>query len=554
MPDSTMLPEATAAIDAVGLAHRRALETVARRIATPDGKLDHERIDEVQLPAYELAISAAELMAARESLRFAWPVGREGRLESMLAVLFAAETARDVGSRLRARRGFFGFGDELGGETIDSPRTLAFVEEGARPEAYDLVAHELSGSAAGPACGLTGEQIAIAETFRRFADDVVLPLAERIHREDLLVPRAIFEGLRDLGAFGLSIPAAYGGVAESRPDAMGMVIVTEELSRGSLAAAGSLITRPEILARALLKGGTEEQKQRWLPRLASGEAIAAVAVTEPDHGSDVAGIKLAAVREASGDFLLTGVKTWCTFGGFANVLMVLARTDPRPESRHRGLSLFVVDKPSFEGREFAWEQPGGGRIEGRAIDTIGYRGMHSFELVFDGYRVPASNLVGGEGGLGKGFYLQMEGFSGGRLQTAARALGVMRAASERAMAYASERTIFGRPELSYGLTRFKLARMAALIQAARHATYRTARLVDEGGGQLEASMVKLFCCKCAEWVTREAMQIHGGMGYAEEFAVSRNYLDARVLSIFEGAEEVLALKVVAKNLLSEALS
>jgi len=334
---------------------------------------------------------------------------------------------------------------------------------------------------------------------------------------------------------------------------MGMVIVTEELSRGSLAAAGSLITRPEILAKALLKGGTEEQKQTWLPKLATAEAMAAVAVTEPDFGSDVAGIVVAAT-ETEGGWLLNGVKTWCTFAGFADTLMVLARTDPDPAKKHRGLSLFIAEKPRFDGHAFEHTQEGGGKVAGRSIPTIGYRGMHSYEVVFENYFVPEANLVGGRAGLGKGFYLQMEGFAGGRLQTAARALGVMQAALEEGLRYAKDRKVFGKPIYDYPVTQWKLARMAASLHAVRRFTYRAARLAEEGKGSVECALVKLYACRTAEWVTREAMQIHGGMGYAEEFAVSRYFVDARVLSIFEGAEEVLALRVVARSVVEEALS
>jgi (2S)-methylsuccinyl-CoA dehydrogenase len=329
-----------------------------------------------------------------------------------------------------------------------------------------------------------------------------------------------------------------------------MVVATEELSRASLGAGGSLITRPEILARALLKGGTEEQKLYWLPRLASGELMVGVAVTEPDHGSDVGGITFAASRRDDG-WSLSGTKTWSTFAARADLLMVLARTDPDRTRAHRGLSIFVVPKERADGRGFTLTQPGGGRLEGRPIDTIGYRGMHSYELSFDGWRVPADHLVGGEAGAGRGFYLQMEGFESGRLQTAARALGVMQAAYEVAQAYAEGRVVFGRPVGDYQLTRVKLGRMAATIQACRQYMYRVARLMA-GGGALEASMIKAYVCRAAEWVTREAMQIHGGMGYAEEYPVSRLFVDARVLSIFEGADETLALRVVARQLVLAA--
>lgn len=213
---------------------------------------------------------------------------------------------------------------------------------------------------------------------------------------------------------------------------MAMVIATEEMSWASLGAGGSLITRPEILARAIEGGGTEEQKRRWLPKIASGEILCAVAVTEPDFGSDVASIKVTA-QPVEGGYLFNGTKTWCTFAGKANALMVLARTNPDPSVTHRGLSLFVVDKPSDVGHHFVHKE-GGGTLEGRAIATIGYRGMHSFEVTFSDWFVPQENLVGQSKGLGRGFYLQMAGFESGRLQTAARAVGVMQ------RAYGSVRT------------------------------------------------------------------------------------------------------------------
>jgi (2S)-methylsuccinyl-CoA dehydrogenase len=347
-----------------------------------------------------------------------------------------------------------------------------------------------------------------------------------------------------------------------------MVVATEELSRGSLGVGGSLITRPEILTRALVRGGTEEQKKAWLPRLASGEIMVAVAVTEPDYGSDVAAIKVSA-RPAPGidatpGWVINGVKTWCTFAARADALMLLARTDPDPAAAHRGLSLFIVPKPRGEGHGFEFTQdpppPEGatngrtqGRMEGRAIDTLGYRGMHSYEIAFEDWWVPADNLIGGEAGLGRGFYYQMEGFENGRLQTAARAIGVMQAAYEAALDYAVNRVVFGQPIIDYQLSRAKLARMAVVIQASRQFAYQVARLMANGEGAMEASMVKAYVCRTAEWVTREAMQLHGGMGYAEEFPVSRLFVDARVLSIFEGADETLALKVIARRLVEQAL-
>ncbi|MDX1385452.1 MAG: acyl-CoA dehydrogenase family protein, partial [Thermoanaerobaculia bacterium] len=393
----------------------------------------------------------------------------------------------------------------------------------------------------------TSEQI--REAVREFADKEVAPRAESIHRGDLLIPDELLAGLAELGCFGLSIPQRYGGVMDdAEADTLSMLLATEELSAASLGAAGSLITRPEVLGRALLAGGTEEQKARWLPRLASGEQLCAVAVTEPDHGSDVASMQLRAERTETG-YRLRGAKMWSTLAGRAELLMVLARTDPDPKAGHRGLSLFVIEKPPFEGHDFEVEQEGGGSLRGRAIATLGYRGMHSYELFFDGWEAPESSLVGGEAGLGRGFYMTMAGFAGGRIQTAARAVGVMQAAFAEALEYARRRRAFGSPIGTFALTRSKLARMAARLHASRRLSYAAAAAVDAGGGDMEAAMAKLFASRAAEEVTREAMQIHGGLGYAEETPVSRYFVDARVLSIFEGTEEILALKVVARSLL-----
>jgi (2S)-methylsuccinyl-CoA dehydrogenase len=234
--------------------------------------------------------------------------------------------------------------------------------------------------------------------------------------------------------------------------------------------------------------------------------------------------------------------------------MLLVRTDPDRSKTHKGLSMFVVEKERGDGHGFELADGRGGRMEGRPIDTIGYRGMHSYEVSLEDWFVPAGNLIGGEGGKGKGFYYQMAGFENGRLQTAARAIGVMQAAYEAAREYADNRNVFGQSVGDYQLTQAKLARMAVLIQAARQFSFEVAKLMAKGEGRLEASMIKAYVCKAAEWVTREAMQIHGGYGYAEEYAVSRYFVDARVLSIFEGADETLCLKVIARRLVEQAVA
>ncbi len=504
---------------------------------------DHGGVDANQVVAYDVAHAAAAVATARATLEY----GALGADEARIATAFVADVVADLVGKVAGRERLWGVG-------IDWAAPVAGFLTAQRDPAV------LAGLARVDAPRHLGEDFEmVRETFHRFAEDKVRPHAEHVHRANDDIPEAIVEGLAELGGFGLSVPEEYGGFASGgESDYMGMVVATEELAWGSLGVGGSLITRPEILTRALVYGGTEEQKKQWLPRLASAETLAAVAVTEPDYGSDVAGIVTSATP-VDGGWVVNGVKTWCTFAARADVLMLLARTDPDRSLAHRGISMFVVEKPRGDGHGFVFAQDAHdapdrppalapGRLEGRPIDTLGYRGMHSYELAFENWFVPAANQVGGPEGLGKGFYLQMQGFENGRLQTAARALGLMQAAYEAAAAYAAERVVFGSPIGDYQLTQAKLGRMAVIIAATRQSAYHVARLMGRGEGALEASMVKAYVCRAAEWVTREALQIHGGMGYAEEFPVSRYFVDARVLSIFEGADETLALKVIARRL------
>ena len=498
---------------------------------------------------YDLALSWAELRGAEAALEAALP-DADRAYRDALARLYGAEAVANLRDRLRRRPAAFG----LTAAQCDDAPSRDVVDEANAPAAVAALGEELrQRQGRAPADGLASEHALMRDTFRRFAESRVMPIAGDIHRNDSMIPDTIIDGLRELGCFGLSVPARYGGLKpDDREDSLGMVVVTEELSRGSLGAAGSLITRPEIMARGVLEGGSEAQRARWLPGVAAGEPLVAISVTEPNTGSDVAAVALRATPATVGGergWRLNGAKTWCTFAGKAGVILLLARTNADAKPRHRGLSLFVVEKPSSNARSFTHDNPRGGRLTGNAIATLGYRGMHSFELSFEDYFVPHGNLVGEDEGVGKGFYYTMRGFAGGRLQTAARACGLMCAAFECALGYAEDRVVFNRPVASYPLTLQKLARMAAAIHACQQFTYATARLMDGGEGQLEASLAKLLACRAAEWVTREAVQIHGGMGYAEETDVSRYFVDARVLSIFEGAEETLALKVVGKALL-----
>lgn len=531
-------------------------ELAVRSLATDctvDGRISAARLDQRQLVSFELAWASADLLAA-DTL-----VGRIGpetpELDRRLALIFVVEAISAVIARLE----FIGL--ELG---LDLAGLQALATDpawaGLRRSAGSADALSVAGRAVVQTEGGIGQMAlddshAMAQaSFRRFAQEVVAPQAEAIHRHDLTVPESLLQPMRDMGVFGLSIPERHGGSGPNdRDDTLMMVVVTEALSEASLAAAGSLITRPEILSRALLAGGTEAQQAHWLPRIAAGDPLCAIAITEPDYGSDVASLALKGTR-TDGGWLLDGAKTWCTFAGKAGLVMVVVRTDPDRSLGYRGLSVLLVEKPSFDGHAFDFRQDGGGSLSGRAIATIGYRGMHSFDLSFKDFFVPDANVIGGEDGLGRGFYFTMSGMVGGRMQTAARACGVMAAALRASQRYTADRRVFGAPLAAFQLTLAKLARMAARLFACRQLAYATAQTLDQGGGRMEASLVKLLACRSAEWVTREALQLHGGMGYAEEMPVSRYFVDARVLSIFEGAEETLALKVIVRSLLDDALA
>lgn len=513
------------------------------------GEFDAALLDNWQQPAYDLALCQAELCAARALLEHVSGQGH-GPLLSDLCLLFVTEVMHSISQRLMGC-GLAAIRQQVLA-LLQRQSFTDLLDKGQDPEFRAAVGQALSaGQIKSLGAGLDADKLTMQRSFARFADEEVAPLAEAIHRQDLDIPEALLGKAAELGCFGSCIPQRFGGFQpDDGADSLAMIVVTEELSRASLGAAGSLVTRPEIAARALLAGGTQEQQQHWLPALASGQRLCAIAITEPDTGSDVAAVRLRA-RATDNGWLLSGSKTWSTFAGRSELLLVLARSEPE-QSGHRGLSLFLLEKPAFAGHHFRHQQTEGGVLQGRAIATIGYRGMHSFELSFEDYFVPADMLVGGEAGRGKGFYYTMAGFAGGRIQTAARANGVMQAAYEQALEYCAQRQVFGQPLADYQLSRIKLARMQASISASRLLSHAVARELDRGAGQMQASLVKLFACRAAEWITREAMQLHGGMGYAEETAVSRYFVDARVLSIFEGAEEVLAIKVIARDLIEKA--
>lgn len=383
---------------------------------------------------------------------------------------------------------------------------------------------------------LLSDHIAIRDSVRDFAAKEVEPIAAKLDNEGAEIPMPLIRKMAELGYFGLIFSPDYGG---SGLDTLSMALVAEELSRAWLSV-GSVMTRMIITASLLETNGTPEQKKRFLPKICTGELLAAAAFTEPDAGSDAAGVTTRATLEG-GRYLVTGEKTWCTFANRAHVLCTTVRTDPSAP-KHKGMSILLVEKEPGDG----FAPP---KLSGSPIPTIGYKGMNSYSLAFDGYEVPAENLLGDLPG--KGFYQLMSTYEVARIQTAARAVGVAQGAFDAALKYSKERTQFGKAISEFQVIRHKLAHMATDIEAARQLTYHVARTKDGGKRcDLEAGMAKAFAAEMAERVTSEALQIFGGYGYSREFPAQRFWRDARVFRIFEGTSEI-QYDVIAKRLLEK---
>jgi (2S)-methylsuccinyl-CoA dehydrogenase len=544
MSSTPSLDDATPLLTAAEELVERSL--AGARELTESGK----RIDDHQVLVERVAYAATQARAAREVLaavRAARSQGRGAPILEVIAAAAVAELGRDLRGRLVPSLEELGLDDAALDAIFPHPLLAQERRVGHESVLGEIGRHtaETRGREPWPLDELTEQ---VRDAVREFAEREVAPEAERIHRNDELVPESFIRDMAELGYFGLAIPEEYGG---SDLGNLAMILTTEELSRASLAAAGSLITRPEILTKALLQGGTDEQKREWLPRIAAGEVMVGISVTEPDIGSDVASVKCRAQRRGDG-WVIDGPKSWCTFAGRADVLAVLTRTDPDLSKGAKGLSLFIVPKDSFDGHDFEMKQPGGGRLVGKADATPGYRGMHSFTLNFESYAVPGANLVGGEAGLGRGFYLQMAGFAAGRLQTGGRACGLAQAALEKTAEYVVDRSQFGRPLSDYPLTRYTLGRMTAMLAASRAITYAAALAMDEDERQAAplAAQAKLLSCDMAVELTQQGQLMHGGWGYAEEYPISRYVVDAQVLPIFEGVKPILELKVVGRALLA----
>ncbi len=511
-------------------------------------------IDDHQVLVERVAYAATEARAARDLVAYVEGLRAEGRSNELLETIAAVEAANLAGSvRDRLAWSIEDLGlseDDL--ENAFSAADRKRVRRAAHESVLRAIGRQVIDARGKIDWPLDEMHEQVRDSVREFGDAEVYPEAERIHRNDDLVPESFISKMAELGYFGLSVPEEYGGFEMGN---LAMILTTEELSRASLAAAGSLITRPEILAKALLQGGTEEQKKEWLPRIAGGEVMVGVSVTEPDIGSDVASLKCRAERatvDGEEGWVINGPKSWCTFAGRANALALLARTDPDPAKGQKGLSLFIVPKDSFDGHDFEMKQPGGGRMVGKADATPGYRGMHSFTLNLENYFVPAANLVGMEKGEGRGFYLQMAGFAAGRLQTGGRACGLAQAALEKTAEYVVDRNQFGQSIGDFQLTEYTLGRMATRLAGARAITYAAAVAFDEDERAAAplAAQAKLLACDIAVEVTQQGQLMHGGWGYAEEYPISRYVVDATVLPIFEGVKPILELKVVGRALLA----
>jgi (2S)-methylsuccinyl-CoA dehydrogenase len=382
---------------------------------------------------------------------------------------------------------------------------------------------------------VTSDHEEFRNAVRRFTEEEIVPIASELDAKNAEIPMEIITKMAEQGYFGVLFPEEYDGLGL---DNITMTIVAEELSKGWLSV-GSVMTRGVIMGTLLQAHGTEEQKKKYLPGLATGTILPAAAFTEPDSGSDSASMIMKATK-TEGGYLLNGAKAWCTYANRANVLMVLARTNPDASIRHKGLSMFFVEKESAE----KIVHP---NIQGEPIPTVGYHGMRSYNLAFEDVFVPEDSLLGGEEN--RGFYQLMVSYESARLQTAARAVGVAQAAFDFALQYSKEREQFGVPICEHQAIRMKLSEMKVELEAARQLTYYAASLKDSGKRcDLEAGMAKVKAAKAVEFITREAMQVLGGYGYSKEFPVERFWRDGSVISIFEGTSEIQH-EVIAKAIL-----
>jgi (2S)-methylsuccinyl-CoA dehydrogenase len=544
LPD--LIPLLDSAAEAASSLRDRCREAVAGKVSQ-GGKIDGEALEREQHAAHGLAWIATYAEALNQVASYAHRMADEGRfgeMEALLAQIGAAEYASQLAGGVPMSQGEIARTHELG---VSEKDQTAFLSANVR----DLIAATTPATRARAIALIRGSQGAVSygdtgldetitamrEEMHRFSEAEVVPHAQDWHLKDEYVPMELIGQMAELGVFALTLPEEYGGLGLGKE---AMCVVSEELSRGYIGV-GSLGTRSEIAEELILNGGTDAQKQEWLPRIASGEILPTAVFTEPNTGSDLASLTTRAVKD--GDvYRITGQKTWITHAARADLMTVLARTNPN-EKGYRGLSMFLAPKPrGTDDNPFPAEGMTGGEI-----DVLGYRGMKEFDISFDGFAVPSANLLGQVEG--QGFKQLMQTFEAARIQTAARAIGVAQAALDLGLRYGTERIQFGKPIVSYPRVADKLVMMAAEILLARQLTYFAAREKDAGRRcDLEAGMAKLLAARAAWAAADNALQIHGGNGFALEYPVSRVLCDARILSIFEGAAEIQA-HVIARRLL-----
>jgi (2S)-methylsuccinyl-CoA dehydrogenase len=526
-----------------------ALDAVRDRVSE-NGRPSADKMEAEQHAVHGLAWLATYVEAIKEMAGYAERMSEEGRFgetEQLMTRIGLGEYLTQMFHGIPMNQGetlrLTDFG--LGPQDIEPFRNAtveSLIAGGAtrenRAALAALIAEAGEGAIGDPGLDQTFE--AIRGEMRRFADAEVIPHAQGWHRANAYIPLEVIAGLSAMGVFGLTIPEAYGGMGLGK---VAMCVVSEELSRGYIGV-GSLGTRSEIAAELILAGGTEAQKQKYLPRIASGEVLPTAVFTEPNTGSDLASLRTRAAKDGD-DYVVSGAKTWITHPVRADLMTLLVRTNP-DERGYRGLSMFLAEKPrGTDADPFPAKGMSGGEIE-----VLGYRGMKEYEIAFDGFRLPAEALLGGVEG--QGFKQLMETFESARIQTAARAVGVAQCAFELGLRYARERVQFGKAIIHFPRVADKLVMMAVEIHIARQIAYFAARAKDEGRRcDLEAGMAKLIAARVAWAAADNALQIHGGNGFALEYPISRVLCDARILNIFEGAAEIQA-QVIARRLLEGA--
>ena len=509
-----------------------------------DGKVSAAALEREQFAAHGLSWLATYVESLRQMQAWAERLveaGKFGEMEALIHQIAFGEYLAQIRGGIPMSQGETARLSDLGVAAPDGAEIDMLIASGNSPAARMRLVELMrdnAGHATFGATGLDEDLEMIRDQFRRYADEKVVPYAHEWHLKDELIPLETITELAELGVFGLTIPEEFGGLGLSKAS---MVVVSEELSRGYIGV-GSLGTRSEIAAELILCGGTDEQKEKWLPGLASGEILPTAVFTEPNTGSDLGSLRTRAVKQGD-DYVVTGNKTWITHAARTHVMTLLARTDP-DTTDYRGLSMYLAEKtPGTDADPFPTDGMTGGEIE-----VLGYRGMKEYELGFDGFKVKGENLLGGVEG--QGFKQLMQTFESARIQTAARAIGVAQSALEVGMQYAIDRKQFGKSLIDFPRVAGKLAIMAVEIMIARQLTYHSAWQKDHDKRcDLEAGMAKLLGARVAWAAADNALQIHGGNGFALEYSISRILCDARILNIFEGAAEIQA-QVIARRLLS----